>query len=129
MQDAMPEVMDVSNESSSTLELYGAASEPTQTFGQQCLLARRFAEAGVRFIEVTHGSWDQHTNLTADHKARAEACDKPIAGLLKDLKQRDMLKDTLVVWGESLVELLQLKVLMAGIIITRDTPLGWLVVA
>ena len=99
MQDAMPEVMDVSTESSSTLELYGAETEPTQTFGQQCLLARRFAEAGVRFIEVTHGNWDQHTNLTADHKARAEACDKPIAGLLKDLKQRDMLKDTLVVWG------------------------------
>ena len=69
MQDAMPEVMDVSNESSSTFELY-EHDEPTQTFGQQCLLARRFAEAGVRFIEVTHGSWDQHTNLTADHMAQ-----------------------------------------------------------
>ena len=94
-----PEIMDVSKETPATLELYGADSGPTQTFGQQCLLARRFAEAGVRFIEVTHGNWDQHANLTTDHKARAEGCDKPIAGLLKDLKQRDMLKDTLVIWG------------------------------
>lgn len=54
---------------------------------------------GVRFVEVTLGGWDQHTNLTADHAARAEACDQPIAGLLKDLQQRDMLKDTLVIWG------------------------------
>jgi len=99
MQDAMPEIMDVSKETPATLELYGVDSGPTQTFGQQCLLARRFAEEGVRFIEVTHGNWDQHANLTADHKARAEGCDKPIAGLLKDLKQRDMLKDTLVIWG------------------------------
>ena len=99
MQDAMPEMMDVSEETAATIELYGADGGPTQTFGQQCLLARRFAEAGVRFIEVTHGNWDQHFNLTADHKARAEGCDKPIAGLLQDLKQRDMLKDTLVIWG------------------------------
>ena len=99
MQDVMPAIMDVSKETPATLELYGVNSGPTQTFGQQCLLARRFAEAGVRFIEVTHGNWDQHANLTADHKARAEGCDKPIAGLLQDLKQRDMLKDTLVVWG------------------------------
>ncbi len=99
MQDAMPEIMDVSEETAATIELYGADDGPTQTFGQQCLLARRFAEAGVRFIEVTHGNWDQHFNLTTDHKARAEGCDKPIAGLLQDLKQRDMLKDTLVIWG------------------------------
>ena len=99
MQDAMPEIMDVSEETAATIALYGADDGPTQTFGQQCLLARRFAEAGVRFIEVTHGNWDQHFNLTTDHKARAEGCDKPIAGLLQDLKQRDMLKDTLVIWG------------------------------
>ena len=72
MQDAMPEIMDVSEETAATIELYGADDGPTQTFGQQCLLARRFAEAGVRFIEVTHGNWDQHFNLTTDHKARAE---------------------------------------------------------
>jgi Protein of unknown function (DUF1501) len=85
MQDAMPGLMDTSNESESTLAMY--------------LLARRFVEAGVRFVEVTHGNWDQHANLSNDHQARADACDKPIAGLLQDLKQRDMLKDTLVIWG------------------------------
>ena len=99
MQDAMPALMDTSEETKKTLGMYGIDGGPTENFGKQCLLARRFVEAGVRFVEVTHGNWDQHTNLTADHKARAEACDKPIAGLLQDLKQRDMLKDTLVIWG------------------------------
>ncbi|MEM8666227.1 MAG: DUF1501 domain-containing protein [Planctomycetota bacterium] len=99
MQDAMPELMDISGESDSTLAMYGADAGPTQGFGRQCLLARRFVEAGVRFVEVTHGNWDQHANLSADHQARAEACDQPIAALLQDLKQRDLLKDTLVIWG------------------------------
>ena len=99
MQDAMPELMDTSGESERTLAMYGADGGPTESFGKQCLLARRFVEAGVRFVEVTHGNWDQHTNLTTLHGQRAEACDKPIAGLLKDLKERDMLKDTLVIWG------------------------------
>ena len=99
MQDALPGLMDTSQETPATLALYGADEAPTETFGKQCLLARRFVEAGVRFVEVTHGGWDQHANLSVDHKARAEACDKPIAGLLQDLKQRDLLKDTLVIWG------------------------------
>ncbi|SMP50331.1 Protein of unknown function [Neorhodopirellula lusitana] len=99
MQDAMPELMDTSQESAATLAMYGADAGPTQNFGKQCLLARRFIEAGVRFVEVTHGNWDQHVNLSTDHKLRAEACDQPIAGLLADLKQRDLLKDTLVIWG------------------------------
>lgn len=99
MQDAMPALMDTSEETESTLAMYGADDGATATFGRQCLLARRFAEAGVRFIEVTHGGWDQHNNLSVDHQLRAEACDKPIAGLLRDLKQRDLLKDTLVLWG------------------------------
>jgi hypothetical protein len=99
MQDAMPELMDTSQESQQTLAMYGADEEPTANFGKQCLLARRFVEAGVRFVEVTHGNWDQHFNLSTDHQARAEACDKPIAGLLQDLKERDLLKDTLVIWG------------------------------
>ncbi|MEP3480496.1 MAG: DUF1501 domain-containing protein [Fuerstiella sp.] len=99
MQESMPELMDTSGETAATQELYGINSQATSGFGKQCLLARRFAEAGVRFIEVTHGGWDQHANLTADHGTRAEACDQPIAGLLQDLKQRDMLKDTLVIWG------------------------------
>ena len=99
MQDAMPKLMDVSNESQSTLAMYGADDGPTVNFGKQCLLARRFLEAGVRFVEITHGNWDQHVNLTNDHQARAEACDLPIAGLLQDLKQRNLLEDTLVIWG------------------------------
>ena len=99
MQDAMPELMDVSGESAATLSMYGADGGPAAAFGRQCLLARRFAEAGVRFVELTYGNWDQHTNLTRDHEARAQGCDKAIAGLLQDLKQRDMLKDTLVIWG------------------------------
>ncbi|HAD59197.1 MAG TPA: DUF1501 domain-containing protein [Planctomycetaceae bacterium] len=99
MQDAMPELMDTSKESAATLAMYGADGGDTENFGKQCLLARRFVEAGVRFVEVTHGSWDQHVNLSGDHQVRADACDRPIAGLLKDLKQRDMLKDTLVIWG------------------------------
>ena len=99
MQDAIPEVMDVADESEQTLRLYGIDGGPSENFGKQCLLARRFAEAGVRFIEVSHGGWDQHTNLSVDHQARAEGCDKAIAGLLMDLKQRDMLKETLVLWG------------------------------
>ena len=99
MQDAMPALMDTSKETQTTLSMYGVDGGPTEGFGKQCLLARRFVEAGVRFVEVTHGGWDQHTNLSVDHLARAEACDKPIAGLLRDLKQRDLLKDTLVIWG------------------------------
>lgn len=99
MQDAIPDLMDVSGETEQTLRLYGIDGGPSEEFGKQCLLARRFAEAGVRFIEVSHGGWDQHTNLTVDHGTRAEACDRAIAGLLKDLKQRDMLSDTLVIWG------------------------------
>ncbi|NND97069.1 MAG: DUF1501 domain-containing protein [Pirellulaceae bacterium] len=99
MQGAMPELMDTSKESATTLAMYGADGGPTESFGKQCLLARRFVEAGVRFVEVTHGNWDQHVRLESDHRARAEACDQPIAGLLQDLKQRDLLKDTLVIWG------------------------------
>jgi len=99
MQDAMPALMDTSEETSATLSMYGADGGPTEGFGKQCLLARRFVEAGVRFVEVTHRGWDQHTNLSVDHAVQAEACDRPIAGLLRDLKQRDLLKDTPVIWG------------------------------
>lgn len=99
MQDAMPALMDTSEESQQTLSMYGADGGATQNFGRQCLLARRFIEAGVRFVEVTHGNWDQHVNLSTDHQVRAEACDKPIAGLIQDLKQRDLLRDTLIIWG------------------------------
>ena len=99
MQTAVPDLMDLSGESDSTLSLYGINEDPTDGFGRQCLLARRFAEAGVRFIELGHGSWDQHANIETALGENCAQTDKPIAGLLADLKQRDMLKDTLVLWG------------------------------
>jgi uncharacterized protein (DUF1501 family) len=71
----------------------------TDTFGRQCLMARKLVEAGVRFVEITKGGWDQHRNLKDDLAGNCEAIDKPIAGLLADLKQRGLLKDTLVIWG------------------------------
>ncbi len=99
MQDTLPELMDTTAESKETLELYGIGSGGNDTFGKQCLLARRFAESGVRFIELSHGNWDHHRNLTNDLSARCNEIDRPIAGLLTDLKRRDMLKETLIVWA------------------------------
>ena len=99
MQDAVPGVMDTSNETQETLALYGIGQDPTDGFGRQCLLARRFAEAGVRFIELGHGSWDQHSNLQTALSENCVETDKPIAGLIADLKRRNLLKDTLILWG------------------------------
>ncbi|MDG2122500.1 MAG: DUF1501 domain-containing protein [Verrucomicrobiales bacterium] len=99
MQDEVPKVMDTSGESKETLGLYGIGEGVSDSFGRQCLMARRFAEAGVRFIEVTHGNWDQHRNLNAALRNNSAQTDRPIAGLLADLKRRDMLKDTLVIWS------------------------------
>jgi hypothetical protein len=99
MQSAVPGVMDLSKEPSHVLNMYGIGEQGTDTFGRQCLMARRFAEAGVRFIEVAHAGWDQHTQLHQRHQQNAQSVDRPIAGLLADLKQRDLLKDTLVIWG------------------------------
>jgi len=99
MQSTVPDVMEIAKESKATQAMYGIGESETDTFGRQCLMARRFAEAGVRFIEIAHTGWDQHTALQAKHTANAAAVDKPIAGLLADLKQRKMLDDTLVVWG------------------------------
>jgi len=99
MQDTLPELMNTTGESKETLELYGIGSGGNDTFGKQCLLARRFAESGVRFVELSHGNWDHHRNLTNDLSARCNEIDKPIAGLLTDLKRRDMLKETLIVWA------------------------------
>jgi len=106
MQMTAPDLLDLSTESKETRERYGVDRKEESTgtckvsgFGRQCLLARRFAEAGVRFIELNHGSWDQHKNHRRDLKANCEATDKPIAALLEDLDQRGMLEDTLVVWG------------------------------
>jgi uncharacterized protein DUF1501 len=99
MQTAVPKVMDFGEESPGTLEAYGIGSGVTDNFGRQCLMARRFAEAGVRFIEVGLAGWDQHNNLRAALSKNCSSIDQPIAALLADLKQRDMLKDTLVIWG------------------------------
>ena len=99
MQSAMPGVLDISRETAATQKLYGIGDKATTTFGQQCLLARRMAEAGVRYIEIDNGGWDQHTNLKGAHATRSRGVDKPIAGLLTDLKRRGMLDETLVVWG------------------------------
>jgi hypothetical protein len=99
MQAAVPKLMDLSDESEATLKAYGIGTKETDDFGRQCLMARRFAEAGVRYIELTHANWDQHGGLRARLTANCTAIDQPIAGLLADLKQRGMLKDTLVVWG------------------------------
>ncbi len=99
MQAELPLVMDLAKESKATQALYGIGTRETDDFGRQCLLARRFAEAGVRFIEICHGGWDQHRQLEQDHGKHAAATDLPIAGLLTDLKARGLLDDTLVVWG------------------------------
>ena len=99
MQDAVPRAMDISDESEATQKLYGIGEDPTAGFGRQCLLARRFAEAGVRFIELGHGTWDQHSNIKTALADNCAETDRPIAGLIADLKQRDMLKDTLIIWG------------------------------
>jgi len=103
MQHEIPEVEDISDESDSTLKLYGMNEKVTEDFGRQCLLARRFAERGVRFVQVTHSNtkvqWDQHSDLLNGHTENSLEVDLPIAGLLTDLKQRGLLEDTLVLWG------------------------------
>ncbi|HVL12962.1 MAG TPA: DUF1501 domain-containing protein [Gemmata sp.] len=99
MQAAVPKVADLRAETAQTLKLYGINEKPTDDFGRQCLMARRFAEAGVRYIQVSHSfKWDQHGNMK-QHEPNSREVDKPIAGLLADLKQRGLLKDTLVLWG------------------------------
>lgn len=100
MQTIAPEIMDLSGESKATKDMYGVGEQPTDNFGRQCLLARRFCERGVRFVQVTHSyKWDQHGDLRNGHSKNAKEVDKPIAGLLKDLKARGLLEDTLVLWS------------------------------
>ena len=103
MQMAAPPVMDLSAETAETQQLYGIGTEPTDEFGRQCLLARRFAEQGVRFIQVSHSYprnyWDAHGGLKGNHSSNAAKVDRPIAGLIRDLKRRGLLDDTLVVVG------------------------------
>jgi hypothetical protein len=98
MQARAPEVMDLSREPKAILDLYGA--EPGKpSFANNCLLARRLVERGVRFVQLFHEAWDQHGNLKADLRKNCLATDRPAAALVKDLKQRGLLDDTLVIWG------------------------------
>lgn len=100
MQSELPEVMDLSQETQGTLEMYGIGDKkPSDNFGRQCLLARRMVESGVRYVELCDEFWDQHGGLEKGHEARAAATDQGIGALLTDLKQRGLLKDTLVLWG------------------------------
>jgi hypothetical protein len=104
MQSAVPELSDLTGESGVTLQQYGIGDKTTDAFGRGCLLARRMVERGVRFVQVTSpdigaNRWDQHQDLDRGHRANAAATDKGIAALLRDLKSRGLLNDTLVGWG------------------------------
>lgn len=99
MQTTVPELVDLSTEPESTFELYGPESRKPGAFARNCLLARRMAERGVRFIQLTHTGWDQHSNLPAQLAAQAADIDQGSAALVQDLKQRGMLEDTLVMFG------------------------------
>ena len=99
MQMAVPEVVSMQDETESTRQLYGLDQKQSKTFGEQCLAARRLVERGTRFVQIYHDGWDAHTKLKQNHTTRTGQVDKPIAGLLKDLKQRGMLEETLVVWA------------------------------
>jgi hypothetical protein len=105
MQAEVPGLLDLSGESDLTKKLYGLDEPDTEEFGRQCLLARRMVERGVRFIELLtpyrkgQDRWDQHSGLEEGHRINAKATDKPIAGLLRDLKAHGLLNETLVVWG------------------------------
>lgn len=102
MQASAPEAVDLSLETEATKQLYGMDEAHTQNFGRMCLLARRLVERGVRFVQLYHGAgskWDAHSKLESNHKKLCGEMDKPVAGLIKDLKQRGLLEDTLVIWG------------------------------
>jgi hypothetical protein len=111
MQMAAPEAMDIANESPATRQLYGVDKKETETFGRQCLIARRLLERGVRFVQIFAGKgtggdgsvndvpWDGHNNIETNHRSCGAATDQPAAALLTDLKLRGMLEDTIVVWG------------------------------
>src|SRR5439155_16792693 len=107
MQRHAPEAVDFTQETQETKTLYGIGQDPTDDFGRKCLLARRLVERGVRFIQIYSGggaqaddtNWDAHTDIVFNHNKFAGRTDRPIAGLLKDLKRRGLLDETLVVWG------------------------------
>jgi uncharacterized protein (DUF1501 family) len=104
MQTAVPDTLNIERETAATQKLYGLDNATTRNFGQLCLVARRLAESGVRFIQVFHGgggggAWDSHASIRSNHSNLCAQVDLPIAGLVRDLKQRGLLDETLVVWG------------------------------
>ena len=99
MQSDMPAVMNLDAETEATRKLYGIGETATDDFGRKCLLARRMVEAGVRFVEINHGDWDHHFNIGTKLPESCASVDKPLRGLLADLKGRGLLKDTLVIWS------------------------------
>ena len=98
MQMQVPDILDIQRESAATMESYGIGTEPTDAFGRKCLLARRLVEQGVRFVQLYAGTWDSHDYIQRAHGNLISQVDRPIAALLKDLKQRGLLENTLVVW-------------------------------
>jgi hypothetical protein len=102
MQAEAPGAVDIDNETEETKQLYGLDQKETETFGRNCLLARRLVERGVRFVQLYHGvgsKWDAHSAIEKNHTKNCREMDKPVAGLLKDLKRRGLLDETLVIWG------------------------------
>jgi len=102
MQAEAPEAVDLKSETEETLALYGINESATESFGRDCLLARRLVQRGVRFVQLYHGAgsrWDAHSNIEKNHSGLCKASDKPVAGLLQDLKRSGLLEDTLVIWG------------------------------
>jgi uncharacterized protein (DUF1501 family) len=99
MQTSIPELIDLSEETKETFNMYGVDARRPGTFAANCLQARRMAERGVRFIQLYHRGWDQHYNLPSDLRLQCRDVDQPSAALIKDLKQRGLLEDTLIVWG------------------------------
>jgi len=99
MQSAVPELADLSKEPANIFERYGPESKKPGTYAANCILARRLAERGVRFIQLYHRGWDQHNNLPSGIKSQCKDTDQPTAALLGELKERGLLEDTLVIWG------------------------------
>jgi len=99
MQTSVPNTVDISKESQETLQKYGINDKATAKFGKQCLLAKKFSEAGVRFVEIGHGGWDMHQNINDNLKKQTTAIDKPIAALIQDLKDSGLFEDTIILFG------------------------------
>src|SRR4029079_6712581 len=101
LQIEASDALDVGKETGATREMYGIGQEPTDSYGRRCLMARRLVERGVRFVQlyINGQIWDNHSGLERDMKAACARIDKPVAALIRDLKQRGLMKDTLVIWG------------------------------